>query len=275
MKKWFAVMAAMILAVAALATVETPAAAEAPIRIMVNGKYLTNMDVGPVGMNGRVFVPARFVAEALGATVDWDQQNRTVVIVSRPAAAPKWGREKGVWSSLTDSQVQDALLYGIANKDKTFDEAFKGYVQKQTSWASGGLSNTAILVTEWQDTAWWSWYTAQKGEVTPTVDQAKGNIKPGYLKLVVWLWGDTQDFAGYIEAYLKQGNQIIKPVETQKNYSTQGTGYSQVPGIPAAYATNVYLFSTNGLDLSASLDALVLSAAGQENRFTWNLYDLK
>ena len=54
-----------------------------------------------------------------------------------------------------------------------------------------------------------------------------------------------------------------------------GTGYSQTPGIPSTYATNVYIFSTNGLDLSGPLDSLVLPAAGQENRFTWNLYDLK
>lgn len=275
MKKGIAVLALVALVVAAIGVVAAPATAETPIRVMVNGKYLTNMDVAPVGINGRVFVPARFVAEALGATVDWDQQNQTVIIVARPAQAPRWGREKGVITNVTDTQLQDAILYGMASKDKKFEDAFRGYIQEQTSWASGGLRNTAILVTEWQDTAWWSWWAAQNGKTAPTVGQAKAALRPGYVRLVLWLWGDTADFAHYIEAYLKQGNQIIKPVETQKNYAKTGTGYSQVPGIPSNYATNIYIFSTNGLDLSSTIDALVLSAAGQENRFTWNLYDLK
>ncbi|MGE5542525.1 MAG: ABC transporter substrate-binding protein, partial [Bacillota bacterium] len=65
-----------------IAGVSSLAAASAPIRIQVNGQYLTNMDVEPVNLNGRVFVPARFVAEALGASVEWDQESQTVIITS-------------------------------------------------------------------------------------------------------------------------------------------------------------------------------------------------
>ena len=46
---------------------------------VVNGKAVTN-DVAPLIVNGRTYTPARFVAEALGAKVDWNEATRTVTI---------------------------------------------------------------------------------------------------------------------------------------------------------------------------------------------------
>ena len=53
-----------------------------PIKLIINGKTI-QCDVPPQNINGRVLVPARFVAEPLGATVDWDGVNKTVIINSR------------------------------------------------------------------------------------------------------------------------------------------------------------------------------------------------
>ncbi len=55
------------------------AVAGTPIKLMINGKYI-KCDVPPQNINGRVLVPARYVAEGLEATVSWDQVNQTVVI---------------------------------------------------------------------------------------------------------------------------------------------------------------------------------------------------
>ena len=60
------------------ATMST-AAAENPIRLIVNGKTIQT-DVPPQMMEGRVMVPIRWVAEALGAEVKWDEENRAVMI---------------------------------------------------------------------------------------------------------------------------------------------------------------------------------------------------
>ena len=60
------------------ATMST-AAAENPIRLIVNGKTIQT-DVPPQMMEGRVMVPIRGVAEALGAEVKWDEENRAVMI---------------------------------------------------------------------------------------------------------------------------------------------------------------------------------------------------
>ena len=47
--------------------------------ISINEK-ITEMDVAPVIINSRTLVPARFVAEALGAEVAWDGDTKTVLI---------------------------------------------------------------------------------------------------------------------------------------------------------------------------------------------------
>lgn len=56
--------------------------ADQPIKLIINGQQI-QCDVPPQNINGRVLVPSRFVAEPLGATVDWDGANRAVVIKSR------------------------------------------------------------------------------------------------------------------------------------------------------------------------------------------------
>ena len=52
------------------------------IKITVNGQQV-EMDVEPFIYEGRTLVPVRFVSEALGADVDWDNNTNTVVINSK------------------------------------------------------------------------------------------------------------------------------------------------------------------------------------------------
>jgi len=64
-----------------LATTTFGFAAPNPIRLIVNGKEVP-CDPPPQMIGGRVFVPVRFVAEALGAKVDWDETKNAVIISS-------------------------------------------------------------------------------------------------------------------------------------------------------------------------------------------------
>lgn len=48
-------------------------------KAIINNKVV-NLDAPPEIKEGRTFVPIRFVSEALGATVDWNEKTRTVVI---------------------------------------------------------------------------------------------------------------------------------------------------------------------------------------------------
>ena len=53
------------------------------IRIFIDGQEIVP-DVPPQIIDGRVMVPARFIAEPLGATVEWDDESRAVVIKNQP-----------------------------------------------------------------------------------------------------------------------------------------------------------------------------------------------
>jgi hypothetical protein len=70
-----------------LASTAGLAVANTPIKLLINGNYI-QCDVPPQNINGRVLVPARFVAESLGATVSWDSTNQTVVINGAGYVAP-------------------------------------------------------------------------------------------------------------------------------------------------------------------------------------------
>ena len=56
--------------------------------IMVVNGVATLMDVAPVIVNDRTLVPVRFISEAFGADVEWDQINRTVIIASAEYSEP-------------------------------------------------------------------------------------------------------------------------------------------------------------------------------------------
>lgn len=57
----------------------TAACAGNPVKLFVNGQEVT-CDVTPQIIGGRTMVPVRWVAEALGAEVNWDEQNNAVNI---------------------------------------------------------------------------------------------------------------------------------------------------------------------------------------------------
>lgn len=50
------------------------------IRVYTNGKQVEFPDQGPIILNERTLIPVRAVAEAIGMTVDWDENTYTVVI---------------------------------------------------------------------------------------------------------------------------------------------------------------------------------------------------
>ena len=56
--------------------------ANSTVKLFINGKEL-EPDVPPSIVNGRVIAPVRTIAEALGATVEWDEETYSVIIDSR------------------------------------------------------------------------------------------------------------------------------------------------------------------------------------------------
>ena len=64
----------------------TFALAANPIKLIVNGKEI-QCDVPPQVIQGRTMIPAKFLAEALGASVTWDATGNAVVVTTANTAA--------------------------------------------------------------------------------------------------------------------------------------------------------------------------------------------
>lgn len=96
-KKWLILTGAVMLTV----TLAAGAFAANPIKLIVNDQE-TKPDVPPQLINGRTMVPIRWVAEALGADVQWDAGKRQVKISDR----------RNIWDdpvNATDSRIRDAI----------------------------------------------------------------------------------------------------------------------------------------------------------------------
>lgn len=70
---------AIVCAALLIATAATTALAETTMKLIVDGEEL-QPDVPPQVLDGRTMVPLRWVAEALGAKVEWDESTSTVSV---------------------------------------------------------------------------------------------------------------------------------------------------------------------------------------------------
>lgn len=78
-KFWLGILVGVV--IGALLTATGIGLAAQTIRLVVNRKEVSS-NPPPQMIGGRVFVPVRFVAEALGAKVEWDSRSSTVIISS-------------------------------------------------------------------------------------------------------------------------------------------------------------------------------------------------
>jgi hypothetical protein len=119
MKKRFVILLVAIL----LIFVAGQALADEPLYLYING---IQANASPVMINDRVFVPVRFVAENLGATVGWDGNNRTVFInngaqsstinngtVRRPRVTADSEEVKSVINAALDLLEENAYPYYV------------------------------------------------------------------------------------------------------------------------------------------------------------------
>jgi len=109
-KKWLAVIGVVIL----VSIFAITAFSSDPIKLVVNGREI-KPDVLPQVINGRTMVPIRWVAEALGADVQWDERNNAVVIT------------KGI-SGVSDNELGKRKYYPqVSEKITTPEMALQAY----------------------------------------------------------------------------------------------------------------------------------------------------
>lgn len=90
--------------------------------ITINGEIKT-MDVAPQIVDGRTLVPARFISEAFGCSIEWDDESRTVFITTASTEDGKTTFEYYTdatipfpkYDSVTGSALIDTYSDGTAN----------------------------------------------------------------------------------------------------------------------------------------------------------------
>jgi hypothetical protein len=113
--KWLAVISLVVLVSIFAAT----ALADNPIKLFVNGQEI-KPEVPPQIINDRTMVPVRWIAEALGADVEWNKNSKSVLINSKAFPA---GIAKEEVATLIQEQggsgdyYIEALAYELVNLD--------------------------------------------------------------------------------------------------------------------------------------------------------------
>lgn len=120
--------------------------------MQVNGEII-KMDTAPVVIGGRTLAPARYVAEAFGADVQWSAKNNTVVICSKNVYGyadypdiPDLGRCYNIPLLLEKNQGGYEVLAYIY-KDKSNDEYYS-YLYDNSALVLGEYDEEAIDYTD-------------------------------------------------------------------------------------------------------------------------------
>lgn len=90
------------------------------LRVIVNGKEV-QFDVQPQIVDGRIMVPLRFVAQALGAEVNWDAERNTVEIKSQGNAQSVQHDSVAQWEQKTEDIMNKVISVG-RNLSKALEE---------------------------------------------------------------------------------------------------------------------------------------------------------
>lgn len=116
--------------------------ADSPIKLFIDGEII-QCDVPPQIINGRVMVPARFVAEPLGARVEWDERSQTVLVLSK-AYDNSFGKPQA--SATTIDQEKHEVYAKISHADATISKAIDKYSSKDYQPA---IDELIALEREW------------------------------------------------------------------------------------------------------------------------------
>lgn len=134
-------------------------------RPTVNGQVV-ELDVAAVIVEGRTMVPTRFIAESLGAAVDWDETSRTVVI-----------RESSVEKTFADISDKE-YIHETMGFRLTIPSHWEGrYLIEETE---DSVSFYSQSVRDVEGFHWGGWlFSVYRAEDTPEIrEQIKEGITP-------------------------------------------------------------------------------------------------
>ncbi len=117
--------------------------ADSPIKLFIDGEII-QCDVPPQIINGRVMVPARFVAEPLGARVEWDERSQTVLVLSK-AYDNSFGKPQA--SATTIDQEKYEVQTKISHTNAVMDKAIGEFYDEKNYQAA--IDELIALEHEW------------------------------------------------------------------------------------------------------------------------------
>mgnify|MGYP001049093882 CR=1 FL=1 len=129
-KKWLILIAVVVL-ICGLAAATW---ADQPIKLVVNGKEI-KPDVPAQIIGNRTMVPVRWIAEALGAEVEWDAENRTVIIRTKGSTSESPESDQTAIFKVVENFGQRlknvSLLAPEDAVTKSIKENYSGYVSPE------------------------------------------------------------------------------------------------------------------------------------------------
>lgn len=99
------------------------------IKISINGKIINTGNDKPFIYNGRTYVPARYIAEELGATVEWNESSNCVEIDNQTSTTS--------FNNLQDKYYNKVSLYNGDVFEGIFNKSDDSYYFGQYLWKNG------------------------------------------------------------------------------------------------------------------------------------------
>ena len=214
---------------------------EVTVRVPLGGTQVTvtedgadrllEMDVASYVKDGRTYVPVRFMAQALGCLVGWDDANRTVILID----AQKLAREAVAGQSYSMLERYRAFLAGFQTGNWAVEGELEHRIEEngtvlvttggQFSGLTAGENKMELSLT--LDTDRSAWYQAQADAQGLTLEQAGVTENDLYAALTLELRGDAAKGAHYLYATEAAGSGADLPLHT---WLSMGAG-AEVAGV--------------------------------------------
>lgn len=190
------------------------------IDMSVNGQPI-KMDISPVVVGGRTLAPARYVAEAFGADVQWSQKNSSVVICS-----------KNVYAYADYPDIPDlGRCYNLSLLGETVRDGFR-----VLSYSYGDMSNDDYYSMLYDNSAFvlgrYEEKTVDVTEGTVIISYTKsGETEPRYFVNV----SRTQNNLMLFDVMIPEGKVAEEPENKVTLYAPDGRTTEVWEGEVAAY----------------------------------------
>ena len=157
-------------------------------------KETVTSDVAPVIVNDRTMLPIRVIAETMGATVEWDEENRVTEITTQQAK--RYAKAAGIDASEDGFVLKDAyaetvpklsLAYdgGSVKKGETATLALK-LANLEADSAESKLSSITVSIMYNKDNFEYDSFRcySDKGEVSPALSANNPEFADGCVKII-------------------------------------------------------------------------------------------